>query len=229
LSNHFLLKLSTANCFAQLWKESDLKVSREEPDVTESEGKVNVFILLNQILDGQEKGIESIGNHVDSEASGGGHWHWVGVDASESLLVHGVLRNGRGDLLLAVISHQVVLDKAIDTEHWLQVMNILSLLPLGPDVGLGARASPSDLGQLSLDVESEASELFNVHGFSGTDIFSDVLNQGLPDKHVLGLWLKGFQVGGGSVRGSVVLSWVFGTVGQNPARIGLKKWKLTSQ
>ena len=123
----------------------------------------------------------------------------------------------------------MVLDQWVDHEYWLQMMNILSLLSLGENVDLWASISLSNLWELSLDVIGEASEFFDVHRFSCSHILSDVFDQGFPDEHVLGLWLKRLKVARGSSSRCVVLSWVFWTMGQDPNIIMSSKEKLTSR
>lgn len=163
LPDHLILKLCSSNSLVQIVKEHDLKVSAKEPDVTETEGKIDVLIVLDKILNSQEQGVQSIVHHVNSEASGGGHWHWVGVDGSETLLVDRMLRDRWGNFLLTVVSNQMVLDCWVNHKHWFQMMNILSLLSLGEDVGLWASVSSGDLWELCLDVVGEASEFLHVH------------------------------------------------------------------
>ena len=121
------------------------------------------------------------------------------------------------DLLLAWVTNERRLDVGVNHEHWSQVMHMLSLLSLSEDIDLRTNGSLSDLWQLGLDVEGEATKLLDVHGSSGSDVFVDVFDEGLPDDHVLGLWLKWLEAWGASLGGVVVLSWVLGSILENPA------------
>ena len=121
------------------------------------------------------------------------------------------------DLLLAWVTNERRLDVGVNHKHWGQVMNMLSLLSLSEDIDLRANGSLSDLWQLGLDVECEATELLDVHGSSGSDVLVDVFDEGLPDDHVLGLWLKWLEAWGASLGGVVVLSWVLSSILENPA------------
>lgn len=161
----------------QLRDENRLKVSAVESYVTESEREVNVFVQFYEVLDGQEQSVECIFDHIDSQASASGHGNGVSINASESLLINRVLTNRWRDLLLALIPHEVVLQLWVHHEYWFQVMDVFPLLPLRENVDLWARVSGCDLGQLSLDVEAEATEILNVDRSASANMLVDVLDE----------------------------------------------------
>ena len=59
------------------------------------------------------------------------------------------------DLFFVCESGENVLELIVNHEDGLQVMDVLSVLPLGEDVHLWADGSRGDLGQLGGDVVSE--------------------------------------------------------------------------
>mmetsp|Transcript_11205 Transcript_11205/g.18848 ORF Transcript_11205/g.18848 Transcript_11205/m.18848 type:complete len:232 (+) Transcript_11205:312-1007(+) len=199
LSDHGVLELGRANLLGEVIPEDDAKIPALNSHVTESEGEVDVLVILNEVLDGQEYSVECILNHILAEHGGRGDGHWVCVDASKSFLVDGVLAHGGRYLLLAWVSHKVVLQEGVDHEHGLEVVNILPLQPLRLDVDLRTNRSLGNLGQLGLDVEGEGAELLDVDASSSLDVILNVLGERLPNDQHLSLGLEGLEVGRGSL------------------------------
>lgn len=129
-----------------------------------------------------------------------------------------MLALGRRDLFFAWVPDKVVLKVGVDNEYRLQVVNIFSLGSLGKDVYFGTNRSHSNFGELSLEVEGEATEVPNVDRPTGSDVFVEVLHEGLPNNDVLGFGLQRLEVGGSSLGGLVVLAGVFAVASQNPRR-----------
>lgn len=86
-------------------------------------------------------------------------------------------------------------------------MNVLSLLSVRNEI-LSSRTNVSacDFGELSLDIKSEASKLFNVYRSSSLDVLTNILNKCLPDNNHLCFGLERFQVCCSSSGGVVMLS-----------------------
>lgn len=130
-----------------------------------------------------------------------------------------MLANCGRDLLLSWVSDKVVLQEWIDHEDWLQVMNILSFHALGPDVDLRTNRSLSNLGELSLHIVGEGSELLDVDAPSGLDVVLDILDERFPDDQHLSFRLKRLEVRRCSLSRLIVLSWVLVSVLQDPVSI----------
>lgn len=75
------------------------------------------MVELNQVLDGQEDGLQGVFNNVLTHLTGGGDWHGVGVDHAETLLKNGPLRLGRGDFLFSVVTNAMVLKVFVNNEN----------------------------------------------------------------------------------------------------------------
>ena len=112
----------------------------------------------------------------------------------------------------------MILQKWIHNEHWLQMMDILSLLSLSENVNLWADISLSNFWELSLNIVGKSSEFLNVDRFTSLNVVSDVLDESFPDDDVLSFWLKRFQISSSSLSRIVVLSWVLVSVFKNPIR-----------
>ena len=112
----------------------------------------------------------------------------------------------------------MILQKWIHNEHWLQMMDILSLLSLSENVNLWADISLSNFWKLSLNIVGKSSEFLNVDRFTSLNVVSDVLDESFPDDDVLSFWLKRFQISSSSLSRIVVLSWVLVSVFKNPIR-----------
>ena len=86
LSGQLRFESCGSDGFGEVVQESGLEVSVRESNVTKAECEIYVLVLLNQILDSEEEGLQGIFDHVTSEGGSGCDRHGVGVDASESLL-----------------------------------------------------------------------------------------------------------------------------------------------
>jgi len=75
----------------------------------------------------------------------------------------------------------MVLQDRVNYEYWLQVMDVLSILPLGPDINFRADGSLGNFWELSLHIVSECSKLFDIHTSSSLQIVVHVLDQGFPN------------------------------------------------
>ena len=69
---------------------------------------------------------------------------------------------------------------------------MLSLLSLSEDVYFGTDRPHRDLGQLRLNVVSEASKSLDVHGTAGSNVLIQILHEGFPDDQELRLGLQRF-------------------------------------
>ena len=217
LSDHLLLEHWVTDLVRQIREESSLQVATSEPHVAESESQVDVLVKLNQIPDGEPESVESILDNIDTEASAGGDRNGVGVDGSITLLVDRVLADSRGDLFLALVADQVVLKARVNNEDGLHVVDVLPLSTLLEDVHVGADATASDLGQLSLHVEREAAEALDVDALTSTDVCLEILKQCLPNNQVLGLRLDRLQIDSvRSHRRTVVLARVLRPILEDP-------------
>ena len=86
MSSHLIFKGSISYGSIEVLKEGGVKISVGESYVTETKSDVEVFIVLNEVVDSQEKSVEGVLDNINSEHGSSSNWHWVGVDASESLL-----------------------------------------------------------------------------------------------------------------------------------------------
>ena len=71
----------------------------------------------------------------------------------------------------------MVLKVWVANENWLQVMNITSFNSLSENVHFWANRSISNLRELSLAIECEASEFLNVHTASSLKVLMNILNE----------------------------------------------------
>lgn len=71
----------------------------------------------------------------------------------------------------------MVLNYWVYNEDWFQVMNVGPLSSLGENVHFGANSSIRNLGQLSLHIESEASEILYIYTAAGLQVLLNVLNE----------------------------------------------------
>jgi len=187
-------------------------------NISETEGKIDVFIELYEILDGQEDCAQSINNNILSETSCRGNWNWVGVNGSVPSLIDWMLTLCWRNFLLSWISNQVVLQNWVHNKNWFKMMDIFSLHSLCPNIDLWADRSLSNFWKLSLDVESKSTKLLNIHTSSCSDVITEIFNQCLPDDNHLSFWLQWLQVWGCSLSWIVVLSWVLSTVFKDPIK-----------
>ena len=145
LSGHRVLERWVCNILNKTLFENNLKVSASNSNIAESPCQVDIFVILNQVLDGQEEGVQGINDYVLSEMSSCGNRYWVGINSSETFLVDRVLTDGWGDLLFSWVSHEVILEHWVNDENWFQVMNIFSLLSLRKNVDLWTNGSSGNL------------------------------------------------------------------------------------
>ncbi len=122
-----------------------MKVSIGNSHIAESPCQIDIFVVFNQVLDGQEESVEGINNYVLTEMCSCGNRYWIGVNSSETFLVDRVLTDGWGDLFFSWVSYEVILEDWVNNENWLQMMNILSLLPLSENVDLWTNRSSRNL------------------------------------------------------------------------------------
>lgn len=57
-------------------------------DIAEPESEIDVLVVLNQVLNGQENSVQSISNDILAQHSCSSNWNRVGIDASETLLIN---------------------------------------------------------------------------------------------------------------------------------------------
>lgn len=163
MSNHRVFKLCTSNLFVEIIPKNDVEFSIDHSDIAETESKVNVFVVFDQILDSQEKCIKCIIDNIDSKACGSSNWDWVGINSSESFLINRVLTDRRGNFFLSWVSDKVVLNERINDKNRFEVMNIFSILSLSENINLRANIPLSDFRKLSLHIVSEGSEFLHIH------------------------------------------------------------------
>ena len=84
-----------------------LKVLGSASDISETELKEDVTVVLHEVLDREEDGVQGIGNHVLSQEAGSRDGHGVAVDHPETLLEDGFLTTCRGYFLLAGVPGQM--------------------------------------------------------------------------------------------------------------------------
>lgn len=145
LSGHRVLERWICDTLNKTIFEGNLKVSASNSNIAESPCQVDIFVIFNQVLDGQEEGVQGIDNYVLTEMCSCGNRYWIGINSSETFLVDRVLTDGWGDLLFSWVSYEVILEDRVNDENWLQMMNILSLLPLSEKVDLWTNRSSGDL------------------------------------------------------------------------------------
>ena len=93
----------------------------------------------------------------------------------------------------------MIRDNWVHNENWFQVMNVTSLCTFCEDVHLWADSSICNLGQLSLHVEGEASEVFHIDTASSLQVFVNILDERLPYDEILCFWLQWLHAWGGSL------------------------------
>ena len=219
LTDHLVLESRSTDLLVQLLEENGSHVASSEAHVAETESKVDVLVLLDEVLQGEPQGAERISDDVGAEGSAGGDRNRVGKDSLIALLVDGVLALRLGEHFFDAAPDEVLLKVGIDDKDRLDVVNVLSLGASVPDTDVaGAEAAGSDLRQLSLDAEGEAAEALHVDASAGADIGLNVLHERLPDDDELGMRLDRLEVavGGGAHSSVVVLARVLGAVLEDP-------------
>lgn len=172
-----MLKLRSFDFLDQVLFEGDGKRFTDHSYITESHCEVDVLIILNEIDDGAEQRVQCIFRHIRSHARAIGDWDRVGINCAESLLVNGVLADGRRNLFLSGVPYQVILNNGVHDEDGLQVMNILPLRSLREDVHLWTNLSICNLWQLRLHIESEAAEILDINAAACLKMLLNVLNE----------------------------------------------------
>lgn len=93
----------------EVLQECCLQVSISESHVAEAKCKINIFVKLYEIVDGQENSVQGISYNIFAEHCGSCNWYRICVDGSVALLENRVLAVGWVDFLFAIESLQVVL------------------------------------------------------------------------------------------------------------------------
>lgn len=149
--------------FAQVRSKVDLQAPVGEFHCSESHLQHEVLVQADQVFDSSENGVKCVIDHVFSHLARVSNWNGVGVDSAEALLVDRFLTAWRLDLLFAMVAVKVVRNFIIGYKSRLKVMHVLAQFPLRCDVMIYVhRLAPSNLGQLSFNVEDESSEFTDV-------------------------------------------------------------------
>ena len=113
---HGGFKLFLSDIFVEELSELNCKVAMHKVDVGKAELQLNVIVLLNQVLDGEEDRLKAIFNYLLAHVAGLGNGHRVRVNHAEALLENRALGLGGVDLLLALVADEVALQVRINDE-----------------------------------------------------------------------------------------------------------------
>lgn len=196
----------------------NVQVSSGNSYITETKCKIDVFVELNEILNCQEDGIESINYDIFTKTSCGSNWNWIGIDCSESLLINWMLTLSWRNFFFSWISDEMILQDWVHNKNRLKVMNILSLLSLSENINFRTNRSLSNFWELCVHIIGECSELLDINTSTSPDIVTKIFNQSFPNDDHLGLWLQWLQISYSSLSWIVVLSWVFISILENPMK-----------
>ena len=93
MSQQFVFELSVADSSGKISEENGLDIFISKSNIRKAERQVDVFILIDQILDSQENGSEGVSSDVLAEHGSSRNWDGVSIHASEALLKDRVLAN----------------------------------------------------------------------------------------------------------------------------------------
>ena len=106
MSGHLIFKRGVSHGSIEVLKEDGVEISVGESYVTETKSDVEVLVVLDEVVNSEEQSVESVLHNINTKHGSSSDWHWVGVDASESLLEDRVLALSWGDLLLAWVTNK---------------------------------------------------------------------------------------------------------------------------
>lgn len=161
---------------------------------------------VDQILDRLVNDIESVTDNLNSHLAGVGNGHGVSVDCFETLLENRLLTASGGDLLLALVTVEVLLEDGINDEARSQLVDVLALLTIHVHVRIGSDLSLRDLWKFRHNVECESAELLNVNAFARAKRVVQVRDQGSPDDLHLRFGFKGLLTRDSPLRGEIMLA-----------------------
>ena len=87
LTDHLVLESRGTDLLVQLLEENGSHVASSEAHVAETESKVDVLVLLDEVLQGEPQGAERISDDVGAKGSAGCDRDRVGKDGLVALLV----------------------------------------------------------------------------------------------------------------------------------------------
>ena len=109
LSNHLVFESGCSNGSAKTISELHVQPFIAASNITETKCKVNVFIVLDQIFDGQENSVESISDNICTKHGSSSNWNWIGINASKTFLINRVLTDCWRNLFFSWVSGKMIL------------------------------------------------------------------------------------------------------------------------
>jgi hypothetical protein len=176
------------------------------------------MVELDQVLDCEEDGAERVFNNFFAHMASSCDWHGVSVDHAEALLVDAALRLGISDLFFAMVADSESLESGIHNEARFKVVNMFALRSLGLVINIGVDSAVVNLGQFSVDIESEGAELADIDGVATTECLVKVGDETTPDDQHLRFGFKRLLVSACTLSGIVVLSRVLVSILKNPLK-----------
>lgn len=105
------------NFLCEVVGEVDLEVLLAHLHACEAELELDVFVVdVDQVFNGLVDDVQGRFHHVHAHLAGTCHWHWVRVDHLEALLEDGLLAACGRNLLLTLVTVEVLLEDGVNDE-----------------------------------------------------------------------------------------------------------------